>query len=181
MPPGQSISVNIAAVQLRDPALAAALERVRLRYELAVGALALEIGEATRLESSQAGMTALREAHRLGISILLDDFGTGTSSLQSLRNLPLDAVKIDRSIVAAAATDEHARLLAAAAIQLAHDFGLRTVAEGVETVDQHHTVVELGCDRAQGFLYARPGPVEVLHELGSRATLATGTLLSGAG
>ena len=88
--------------------------------------------------------------HDLGLSLSLDDFGTGQTSLGQLRQLPLDEMKVDRSLVIG---DE--RLLSSV-VEIAHKFGLRAVGEGVETPQIADTLVAAGCDEAQGFLFARP-------------------------
>jgi EAL domain-containing protein (putative c-di-GMP-specific phosphodiesterase class I) len=106
------------------------------------------------------GLTLLREA---GVKVGLDDFGTGYSSLSYLRMFPLDFVKVDRSFVheLAAGGTEHA--IVSSIIELSHALGMAVVAEGVETVGQLEQLRRLGCDRAQGFLFAHassPGDIE---------------------
>ena len=103
----------------------------------------------------------------LGVRIAIDDFGSGYSSLWQLATLPVDVIKIDRSLVKYLGTDTSAtagtaRTIIAAVTSIAATLGMTTVAEGIETTEQHAAVVELGCTHAQGFLFARPMPADDL-------------------
>jgi len=104
----------------------------------------------------------LSKVRDLGVQVGLDDFGTGYASLTHLRRLPLDFVKIDGSFVDGLGVDPGDGRIVAAVIDLAHNLGLRSIAEGVETVEQLDALRELGCDQAQGYLFARPAPPEGL-------------------
>src|SRR5436309_7864948 len=95
-----------------------------------------------------------------GISVALDDFGVGHSSMARLLQLPVDVLKIDRAFVTPMATDDRSAVVVRAAIDIAHSLGLRTVAEGVETQQVWRRLRLLGCDWAQGFLIGRPAPAE---------------------
>ena len=106
----------------------------------------------------------LEELQQIGDELLLDDSGTGYSSLAYVRDLPFDALKIDRSFVERIEEDEHTRNLVGAIIALARELELSTVAEGIETDDQFHVLAKLGCQRAQGFGLARPMPAPKLVE-----------------
>jgi EAL domain-containing protein (putative c-di-GMP-specific phosphodiesterase class I) len=94
----------------------------------------------------------------LGVQIGLDDFGTGYASLTHLRRLPVSFVKIDQTFVQGLVVDDEDERIVAAVIDLAANLGLRSIAEGVETEDQLARLRELGCDQAQGYLFARPLP-----------------------
>src|SRR6185503_17384500 len=98
----------------------------------------------------------------LGVRLVLDDFGTGYSSLSYLRRLPLDAIKIDRSFIDGLDSDDANLPIVQAVIALAHGLGIEVVAEGIETAPQSARLRELGCDRGQGYYYARPQPPEAL-------------------
>jgi EAL domain-containing protein (putative c-di-GMP-specific phosphodiesterase class I) len=106
-----------------------------------------------------ARLHSLRE---LGVRIAIDDFGTGYSSLNYLRHLPVDIVKIDMSFVSGIVADPVQHAVVAAIIDLGHVLGLQLIAEGVETDDQRSELGELGCDRGQGYLWARPLDFEAL-------------------
>ena len=98
--------------------------------------------------------------------LALDDFGTGYSSLAYLRRFPLDILKIDRAFVTPITTDPSAAALTRAIIDMAHTLGLETVAEGVETVEQAELLRKMECQRAQGYLFARPkSPEEMTRDL----------------
>jgi EAL domain-containing protein (putative c-di-GMP-specific phosphodiesterase class I) len=114
------------------------------------------------MEASNSAMTGLRALRDLGVVVGLDDFGTRYSSLAYLRQFPLDFVKIDKSFVDDVVIDPKVRAIVAAIIVLAHALDLTVVAEGVELPDQGQVLMDLGCDRAQGFLYGRSGPSEAV-------------------
>lgn len=158
---GWDVAVNISPVQLPDPAgLLAAVQAALDRSGLAPRQLWLELTESAAVSDLRAGVAALGELRSWGVRIALDDFGTGYSSLSALRDLPLDALKIDRSFVQRSCDPTGERLLHMV-IETAHDIGLIAVAEGVETTRQLEVLRDLGCDQAQGFLLGRPAPQAV--------------------
>jgi EAL domain-containing protein (putative c-di-GMP-specific phosphodiesterase class I) len=103
-----------------------------------------------------AAAKALRRLHEIGVRLALDDFGTGYSSLLYLMRLPVNEIKIDRSFVAALASDPDSGAIVRSAIGLGHNLGLRVVAEGLQDRMAEAVLVEAGCDAAQGFLVGRP-------------------------
>ena len=107
----------------------------------------------------------LRELRAAGISISLDDFGTGFASLDLLRSLPLDLVKIDRSFVTDLATDTSDQAIVRTIIALAQNLHMDVIAEGVETDEQRQMLLAMGCTHYQGFLFAKPGPVDEFEAL----------------
>jgi EAL domain-containing protein (putative c-di-GMP-specific phosphodiesterase class I) len=114
-------------------------------------------------------MGALRA---LGVSLSLDDFGTGSSSLGYLRRLPVQELKLDKSFIMGLAGDEIDLAFVRTIVTLAHDLGLETVAEGIESADACDRLLALGCDQGQGFLLGRPMPAADLRALmGSRPAL----------
>jgi EAL domain-containing protein (putative c-di-GMP-specific phosphodiesterase class I) len=130
---------------------------------------AVEVTESALLQSDPAVRDNMRILRDAGITISLDDFGAGYSSLERLRNLPVDRVKIDRRFVSALLENERSERLIAAIIALADELHMNTVAEGVETSEQAARLRALGCQSAQGFLYAPAVPdselVAVLRDL----------------
>ncbi|MGH2867788.1 MAG: EAL domain-containing protein, partial [Solirubrobacteraceae bacterium] len=132
--------------------VAAALERRGLEP----GQLALEITETLLIEHTDSAREVLAALEQLGVSIVLDDFGTGYSSLGYLNQFPLGQLKLDRSFTADLARDPRSAKIVAATIDMARALGMTVVAEGVETIDQVDVLQRLGCDYAQGFLFARP-------------------------
>ena len=159
------VSVNLSPRQLRDPRLASDIQQVLAATGLPPNSLTLEITETAVMDNIDRTIDKLHELKGLGIRLAIDDFGTGYSSLTYLRRLPIDVVKIDRSFVAgvAAASDEWA--LAQAIVRLIRTLKLETIAEGVETGAQVAHLRALGCDRLQGFYFAKPEPAETFREL----------------
>jgi EAL domain-containing protein (putative c-di-GMP-specific phosphodiesterase class I) len=112
----------------------------------------------------------INDLRTLGVGLSLDDFGTGHSSLDYLRRVPVDELKIDRRFIAELTTSNQCRAIVSAVIHLAHELGLRVVAEGIEHAGQVDALTHLGCDLAQGFYYSPPLPAEELlrHSVGTR-------------
>ena len=152
-----TMSVNLSGRQLLDAVFAGEVAAALADHGLGPDALRLEITESEAAADPAAVCMALEILHRrIGVRARLDDFGTGASSLTFLRGFPGDALKIDRSFVAAMATDEGAFQIVTAIVGLAHNLGIEVVAEGVETEDQLDRLRGLGCAFVQGFLIARP-------------------------
>ena len=124
--------------------------------------LALEVTEGALMEDPKQAIQTLHECRRMGTSIFIDDFGTGYSSLSYLSKLPLDILKIDRSFVADMLTNGHNLIIVTATINLAHALGFKVVAEGVETKEQSDLLRMIGCDKAQGYYFAKPMPRDAL-------------------
>ena len=120
--------------------------------------LHLELTETAIIDLHPDILRQLGRIRDLGVQIGLDDFGTGYASLTHLRRLPLTFVKIDQSFVQGLGTDREDERIVSAVVDLAANLGLRSIAEGVETEDQLDRLRELGCDQAQGYLFARPMP-----------------------
>jgi EAL domain-containing protein (putative c-di-GMP-specific phosphodiesterase class I) len=156
------INVNVSAVQLADPEFRAVVERALATSGLAHGALVLEITESCLVDDD--GGQRLDALRAMGVKLVIDDFGTGFSSLAYLSSFRCHGIKIDRSFVERAETEAGGRMVGAI-VEVARAMGLRVVAEGVETVDQLDAVVTLGCEYAQGYLFARPEPAEVCARL----------------
>jgi EAL domain-containing protein (putative c-di-GMP-specific phosphodiesterase class I) len=119
-------------------------------------ALELEITETSVMDRSEAGLKALADLRALGVRLVLDDFGTGWSSLSYLRQLPLDTIKIDRSFVTELDDADRNVAIVQAVLSLAHGLGVNVVAEGIETPLQARRLRELGCDLGQGYAWSRP-------------------------
>jgi diguanylate cyclase (GGDEF)-like protein len=153
----QILSVNLSRAQLADAELPEQVAQVLDDSGLAARHLQLEITESLAAQGEVVQLM-LHQLKALGIGLALDDFGTGYSSLASLHLLPVDVVKIDRSFVSQAETSAHHRVLIEATVRVARSLGMRTVAEGIETVGQADILAELACDKGQGYLYARPLP-----------------------
>ena len=152
------VSVNLSPGEIAAPGFAGRISSALERNHLPPGSLWLEITERELADSPGHLDDALTAVRELGVIVALDDFGTGTSSLSALRVLPLDVVKIDRLFVNGMSDDPAGRAIVTAVLSMASELGLRVVAEGVEQAREHWDLRELGCELAQGFLYARPSP-----------------------
>ena len=152
------VAVNLAGANIVDVTLPDAIGRALERYDLPADRLECEITEHTVMVDPVRASDVLDGLRALGVGLSLDDFGTGHSSLSYLKRLPLDEVKIDRSFVAGMADDENDAVIVRSTIDLAHNLGLRVVAEGVETAEILGTLRELRCDVAQGYHISRPLP-----------------------
>jgi len=150
------MSVNISAVNLAEDDF---VERVTLalaRHEIEPAMLELEVTESAIMRDPDSALLKLEALANIGITLSIDDFGTGYSSLSYLQKLPTTVVKIDQSFVRGLSTDERGRSLVQSMITLSHDLGYRVVAEGVESVDVMDMLTDMGCEEAQGYLFAKP-------------------------
>ncbi|HXW79155.1 MAG TPA: bifunctional diguanylate cyclase/phosphodiesterase, partial [Acidimicrobiales bacterium] len=157
-----ALSVNLSARQLDDEALVATVTNALAESDLEPSLLTLEVTETVIMADVPHAIEVLTALRELGVQIAVDDFGTGYSSLAALRHLPVNTLKIDRSFVTDLARDQAAEDLTRRTLQLAADFHLRTVAEGVERPDQLEILRQLGCHAVQGYLFARPQPLASL-------------------
>jgi len=155
---GVGIGINVSAKQLAEPGLAAHIERALARHGLDPKLLEVELTESAMITSRGTEGRELAALRSLGVAIALDDFGTGYSCLSTLHQLAVTTLKIDRSFITPIGTTDDRPGIVLAIITLAHTLGLRVIAEGVETELQLARLVDLGCDDAQGFYFARPAP-----------------------
>ncbi len=156
------VSVNLSPVQIRHPAFADGLRAAVTQAQIAPGALILEITEGVLLQPQLAQQLVMLEDE--GFRFSIDDFGTGYSSLAYLKRLPVHELKIDRSFVRDLEDDADDAALVQAILSIARRFGIKTVAEGVETSVQARFLHSSGCDLLQGYLYDRPRPVAEFFE-----------------
>jgi|GEM_PF-5013452 diguanylate cyclase (GGDEF)-like protein/PAS domain S-box-containing protein len=171
---GPTIAVNLSARQLGSADLVGAIARALEESGLAAEELVLEITETAFIDDFDAAVWTLRRVSDLGVHLALDDFGTGYSSLAYLAQLPIDRVKIDRSMVAGLESNPHSRAVVAGIIGMADALDIQTIAEGVESIDQLRMLAELGCDLAQGFLFSGPVPLANLVRLLERDAVPGG-------
>jgi diguanylate cyclase (GGDEF)-like protein/PAS domain S-box-containing protein len=162
---GLFVSVNLSARQLRQPDLFGVVAGAVRANSLPSGALRLELTESLLMEDLELHGLALTALRDLGVTLAIDDFGTGYSSLTYLRRFPVKMVKIDRSFVAGLGHNLADSAIVDSVIKLAHALDLEVVGEGTETADQVACLRDLGCDKAQGFYFAPPGPSEAIDVL----------------
>jgi diguanylate cyclase (GGDEF)-like protein len=156
------VAINISVHQLRERDLAQRIDGALRRHGVEPSQLLCEITESVAMEDFAGAQRAFESLAGIGVFLSIDDFGTGYSSLAYLSQLPARQLKIDRSFVNGLGRDHNARAIVSAVIRLAHELGLRVVAEGVETESQRGILIDLGCDELQGFLFARPMPATAL-------------------
>jgi diguanylate cyclase (GGDEF)-like protein len=157
---GLHMTVNLSTKQLTDRDIVDVVSSAIRAAGIDPQFLWLEITESALLADAHAAKEVLLALRELGVRLIVDDFGTGYSSLQHLKIFPLDAIKIDRSFVSGLGEDGGDEAIVRSVIELARALRFVVVAEGVETVEQRDRLIELGCERAQGFLFARPSPAE---------------------
>jgi EAL domain-containing protein (putative c-di-GMP-specific phosphodiesterase class I) len=160
-----AVSVNLSVKELGEPGFAARVAEIVAASGLDPRSLKLEVTETLLAEDADRMRATLEELKRLGVHIYLDDFGTGYSSLGYLHQLPLDAIKIDRSFVSRMEADDRHFQIVRTVRTLARTVGVAAVAEGVETAGQLRALRELGCEYAQGYLFSRPVPPEEVERL----------------
>ena len=151
-----SIAVNVSPVQFMLPNLYDQIAGILAETALAPQRLELEITEAALVRDRARVMATLVRLRELGVRIVMDDFGTGFSSLSNLRTFPFDKIKVDRSFTGALEHDAAARSIVRAIIGLGHSLGMPVVTEGVETEVQRRIVMEEGCAQVQGLLLGKP-------------------------
>ena len=154
------MSVNLSPVQLCDPTFPDLVQSALDRYDLPASSLCLEVTETALMEQRERSIEALQRLRDLGVLLAIDDFGTGHSSLAYLRDLPVHALKIEKSFVQDMEGQSSDYSIATAIQILADEYGLKTIAEGVETESQEMAVKALGCDMLQGYGLGRPIPAD---------------------
>ncbi|MGW7084149.1 putative bifunctional diguanylate cyclase/phosphodiesterase [Streptomyces sp. NPDC054871] len=162
------VNVNLSPMQLNHPGLVSDTVEILERAGLEPGALCLEVTESALIGADDDLLKPLRRLAEMGVDIALDDFGTGYSNLANLRRLPVSILKLDRSFTQGMQhfpADPVDLKIVEGIVALAHSLDLAVTVEGVETGAQADQLRELGCDTAQGWYYARPGPPDQLHEL----------------
>jgi diguanylate cyclase (GGDEF)-like protein len=150
------VAVNLSATDLLDRALVDDVAALLRRYGTPARRMMLEVTESILMTDPARAMEVLAELRSLGVHLALDDFGTGWSSLTHLQRMPVDEIKIDRSFVAAMASDAGSAAIVSSTVDLAHALGLRVVAEGIEDEATWTRLRTVGCDAAQGYYLSKP-------------------------
>jgi diguanylate cyclase (GGDEF)-like protein len=163
--PPVSIAANLSPLQLGNAALPVLVERTLRENRLDPQFLQLEVTESVLMQDLEASLKVLRQLHGIGIGLSVDDFGTGYSSLSYLKQLPLKALKIDRSFVRDVPADPDDVAITRAIIAMAHNLKLEVIAEGVETAPQLEFLLEHHCDQYQGYFFSPPVPADRFADL----------------
>ena len=164
------ISVNVSARQFKRSDLAPYIEEVLRALDFPPECLELELTESMVAQDAAFAAQTMRSLKSLGVRIAIDDFGTGYSSLSYLKRYPVDRLKIDQSFVSGIASDPDDETICRTIISLAHNLGLKVIAEGVENDKQLAFLQQYGCDEVQGYLIGRPMPWDDLQKLFSSAS-----------
>jgi len=160
-----NMAVNISAKQFSDPNFLSTLQRIIESSKIDTSFLTLELTESLILGNIDDNIKFMKTLKAMGLKLSIDDFGTGYSSLRYLRKLPIDELKIDRSVIMEVAERKDSRAIVAAIAFLGRRLKLSTVAEGVEKKEELAFLRKLGCNQYQGFLFSRPVPINELVEL----------------
>ena len=155
-------AVNISATDIATEGFAANVKAVLSEFEVKACNLALEVTESAIIRSTATAISVLTELRKLGIGMSIDDYGTGQSTLSYLKKLPVNELKIDKSFVTAICANENDLIMVRSTIDLAHELGLKVVAEGVEDAATLQLLQSLGCDFAQGYFISRAIPFDEL-------------------
>lgn len=162
-----AISVNLSARQFEHPDLLTVLDHAVLRHRIPPSVLQLEITEGTALRDLRRTMKVLKELRARGVQVAIDDFGIGYSSLSYLQQLPVNALKIDKSFITGVPDGREAAIVSAV-IAMAHALGLTVIAEGVERPEQMAFLRQHDCDVCQGYLFSRPTTAEEITRMRRR-------------
>jgi EAL domain-containing protein (putative c-di-GMP-specific phosphodiesterase class I) len=163
--PGLRVSVNVASQHFQEPGFVALVQSALEESGLRPDCLELEITEGTLVRDVEVMVNTLHALKQVGVCLSIDDFGTGYSALSYLKNLPIDALKIDQTFVRGLTTDPADATLTQTIVRMAQGLNLATVAEGVETPEQLLLLGSYGCNRMQGFLFGKPMPADELLRL----------------
>ncbi|WP_415885216.1 EAL domain-containing protein [Neptuniibacter sp. QD37_6] len=156
---GERVSINLSPRQLASPDLVGELSKQLDQYPLIEAYLSVEITETAVIENIDRVLPVLETIRDKGLAIELDDFGSGYSSLNYLRRLPVDVLKVDKAFTAELGFNKSEKAIMATIITMANTLGMKVVAEGVETDEQLAILTELKCDIAQGFYFSKPVPI----------------------
>jgi len=179
--PPLSLSVNVSPKQFAQSDLASQIGQLLEQGEIDPRCIDLEITETIAMADAEKSARVLSELKALGVGLDIDDFGTGYSSLSRLQGFPVDTLKIDRIFVSRMDSDAETLEIVRVIVMLAHHLGLKVVAEGVETQAQLDLLRNLGCERAQGYLFCKPIDHEAIVKLMATNRVAPGFRSKAAG
>lgn len=159
------ISVNMSRVHLKDPQFVEKLNDICVSHGVSTSSIEIEITESVAYESLDVLTTVFKQLKDYGFHISIDDFGSGYSSLNMLKDLPADVLKIDRAFLAESNSNKRANDILGHVIRMASSLGIHTICEGIETDEQAQLLGGLGCEMAQGFYFAKPMPSDSFEEI----------------
>jgi PAS domain S-box-containing protein len=159
------LAFNISPLQFREAELPAQIEEAARASGFPLSRIQIEITESAVIDDLESARACLHRLKTLGVQIVLDDFGTGFSSLTRLQALPFDIIKVEASFVQSMGVSRDSRKIVSAVIGLGQSLGMPVVAEGVETPAQLRMLTQLGCDFGQGYLFSRPASAEAIPAL----------------
>ena len=154
--PPLTVNVNLSTRQCAEKDLVEKIVEILQKYKLDAGSLKLEITESLIVKDTRYISSMLSRLRELGIQVQIDDFGTGYSSLGYLHTLPIDTLKIDRTFISRLGSNDNGSEIVRTILALAHNLGMKVIAEGVETQDQFTALEAMDCEYVQGFFFARP-------------------------
>jgi len=160
-----SIAVNVSAIQFREPGFVSTVRDVLKQSGIRPEKLKLELTESLVIDNIDDSILKMNELKASGVRFSMDDFGTGYSSLSYLSRLPFNQLKIDQSFVRNITTDRHNAAIVQTIISMSRSLGMKVIAEGVETEEQLEFLKRHGCPAYQGYLFAKPVPVDELERL----------------
>lgn len=163
--PGFTVAVNLSGRMLDAPGLSARVLELLGRYGLAPQRLTLELTESFQINADSGALVALKQLRAAGVAISIDDYGTKFSTLEYVRQLPATEIKIDQQFARNVHRDAQDAIMVGSTIKLAHDLGLKVVAEGVEEPHAYAKLAELGCDVVQGYIISKPQPIDEIKKL----------------
>ena len=158
------VSVNVSKAHLANQQFGAQLKALIGKYQIAPELLELELTESILFDTQEADIM-IRDLKKLGFSILIDDFGSGFSSLNLLKDLTVDILKLDKEFFRKGGMEKKDKIIVDGIIRIANDLDLKILSEGVENKEQVDFLIASGCHMAQGYYFARPMPVKDFEEM----------------
>ena len=159
-----SVAVNLSVWNLQDPDLYDYVKNLLREHNVPANRLVMEVTESAVMSDPDSAIETMTKLNNLGVSLSIDDFGVGFSSLQYLKKLPVKELKIDKSFVMDMIVDDNDAVIVKSTISLAHNLGLSVIAEGIENQEVYDLLKIIGCDKAQGFHMGKPMSAEALEE-----------------
>ena len=159
------ISVNVSRVHLNTPDFLKKIQALVKEYAIPVELLEFELTESIFLDSTEAALTTMRKLRELGFGVSIDDFGAGFSSLNLLKDMATDVLKLDKEFFRRGNMKEEEKIIVSSIINMAKQLRMKVLSEGIETEMQSEFLKGIRCDMAQGYLYAKPMPIDEFEKL----------------